>query len=286
MMPIKKEGNRMSKLQVPGAELYYEVRGDGPLLILIPGSNGRGEIFGQVAGPLAERYRVVTYDRRGFSRSELVGPQDNTQRLAIEAEDARRLIEALTDKPATIFGTDSGAVIALEFLNQYPEQVQKVVSHEPLAVNLLPDAPKWQAFFEEVYQTYRQSGVPKAIHQFASGIGSADHRLMMPYIKEEKGERIWANASYWMEHELRQYSRLKLDPDLFTANTKKLVLAGGRDSRDQLTYQANKILAQKLGLSPVDLPGGHLGYLAYPAEFAKALIDALKTERKSYEGLP
>ncbi len=145
----------MSTLQVPGAQLYYEVSGAGPLMILIPGSNGGGEIFGQVAGPLAQRYQVVTYDRRGFSRSKLDGPQDYVQRLAIEAEDVRRLIEHLTDgHPATVFGTDSGAIVTLEVLTHYPEQVHTAVVHEPLAVNLLPEAAKWQAFFDEVYHTY------------------------------------------------------------------------------------------------------------------------------------
>ena len=38
-----KEGKRMSTLKVPGAQLYYEVSGDGPLLILIPGAKGEGQ---------------------------------------------------------------------------------------------------------------------------------------------------------------------------------------------------------------------------------------------------
>jgi len=59
----------MSTLKVPGAQLYYEVIGDGPLLIMIPGAAGTGEVFGSLVEPLAERYQVITYDRRGFSRS-------------------------------------------------------------------------------------------------------------------------------------------------------------------------------------------------------------------------
>lgn len=140
----------------------------------------------------------------------------------------------------------------------------------------MPDAAKWQTFFNEVYATYRQSGVPKAMHQFASGIGSVEHRLMMPYIREQTGERIWANTSYWMEHELRQYSHLELDLDSLAGHATQLVLAGGRDSQDQLTYQPNKVLAKRLGLDIVNLPGGHLGYVSYPDEFAKELINALK----------
>ncbi len=39
----------MSTLKVPGAQLYYEASGDGPLLILIPGAKGEGEVFRPLA---------------------------------------------------------------------------------------------------------------------------------------------------------------------------------------------------------------------------------------------
>ncbi|GAA1246803.1 hypothetical protein GCM10009676_36270 [Prauserella halophila] len=65
----------MSILHVPGARLYYEVRGDGPLLVLIPGAPGNARVFTALADQLAQRYTVLTYDRRGFSRSVLDGAQ-------------------------------------------------------------------------------------------------------------------------------------------------------------------------------------------------------------------
>ncbi len=264
----------MSTLNVSGAQLYYEVSGDGPLLIFIPGASGEGEVFQEVARPLAERYQVVTYDRRGFSRSTLDGPQDYDHRLDTDAEDVRRLIEHLTDQPAAIFGNSSGAIVALQGLIRYPEQVQRVVAHEPPDFNLAPDGAKWLAFFDEVYETYRQQGAPKALHQFASGtVRNEDHRR---YMKEQPKERRLANATYWLEHELRQYPRADLDLSALSAHTRQLVLAGGRDSRDQMTYQPNKALAQKLGLDIVDFPGGHLGFFASPIEFAQVLIDTLQ----------
>ncbi len=139
----------MSTLTVPGAQLYFEVIGDGPLLIMIPGAAGTGEVFRPLIGPLAEQYQVVTYDRRGFSRSELNGPQDYDHRLGTDADDVRCLIEQSTDKqsspvdkPAIVFGNSSGATVALEVLIRYPERVATVIPHEPPVVNLLPDATK------------------------------------------------------------------------------------------------------------------------------------------------
>lgn len=266
----------MSTLKVPGAQLYYEVTGSGPLLILIPGASGVGEVFRQVARELAARYQVVTYDRRGFSRSQLDGPQDYDHRLSTDADDVWRLIEHLTDKPATVFGNSSGAIVALEVLIHAPKRLQTVVAHEPPVVSLLPDAAKWWAFFDGIYDTYRKDGIPKAMHQFASTIaGKGDHQLMERYMTKQANEYIMANAAYWMEHELRQYPRVELDLDALAAHVRQLMLAGGRDSQDQMTYQPNKVLARQLGLDIVDLPGGHLGFMAYPTEFATELMNAL-----------
>src|SRR5947207_14009686 len=60
-------------LAVPGATLYYEVQGTGPVLLLLPGGGGDAAIFDVIAAPLAARYTVVTVDPRGYSRSRLDG---------------------------------------------------------------------------------------------------------------------------------------------------------------------------------------------------------------------
>ena len=82
----------MSTLKVPGAQLYYEASGDEPLLILIPGAKGEGEVFRPLAHLLSAQYQMVIYDRRGFSQSSLDGPQDYDHRL--DADDVRRKTRA------------------------------------------------------------------------------------------------------------------------------------------------------------------------------------------------
>ena len=166
----------MSTFKVPGAQLFYEVSGSGPLLVLIPGAAGTGEVFHPLVRELIARYQVVTYDRRGFSRSQLDGPQDYDHRLSTDADDVRRLIEHLTDQPAIVFGNSSGAIVALEVLTRYPERVQMVVAHEPPVVSLLSDAAKWWAFFDRIYDSSRKNGIPKAMHQFVSMVVGKESR--------------------------------------------------------------------------------------------------------------
>jgi pimeloyl-ACP methyl ester carboxylesterase len=182
----------MSTLNVPGAKLYHEISGREPLRIMISGAAGTGQVFRLLLGLFAERYQVVTYDRRGFSRSELDGPQDYDHSLDTDAEDVRRLIEELTDKPATVFGNSSGAIVVLEVLIRYAQWVNTVVAHESPVGNLLPDALKWITFFDEVYDTYHQSGVTKAMHQFANGtLGSEDSKVLARNMNCIRMSRTW-----------------------------------------------------------------------------------------------
>ena len=53
-----------------GAELYHEVRGSGTPLLLVPGLPGDAGQLEQLADRLAERYQVVTCDRRGYGARE------------------------------------------------------------------------------------------------------------------------------------------------------------------------------------------------------------------------
>jgi acetyltransferase/esterase len=66
----------MDTFDVPGARLYYETHGSGPLLVMIPGASGAADGFRRVAEQLGAHYTVAIYDRRGFSRSQLTGEQD------------------------------------------------------------------------------------------------------------------------------------------------------------------------------------------------------------------
>src|SRR3546814_16456544 len=103
--------------------------------------------FQRVREHLAARYTVATYDRRGFSRSQLDGQQDYDRRLETDANDVRRLIEHSSDKPAILFGSSSGGIIVLEVLARHPSVVRSLVPPEPAALRLLHDGPKRLAFF-------------------------------------------------------------------------------------------------------------------------------------------
>src|SRR3712207_1603410 len=125
-------------LDVPGGKLYYEVRGSGPLLLVI-GQPMTSEPFGPLADPLANDSTVVTYDPRGLGQSTVEDPSlDVTPE--IQADDLARLVNALGGGPADVFGSSGGAVTCLALAARHPTLVGALVAHEPPLTELLPDA--------------------------------------------------------------------------------------------------------------------------------------------------
>src|SRR5215211_2630031 len=78
-------------LPVPGATLFYEVRGAGPLLLISQSGEGDANRSADLVDHLAADHTVVTYDRRGLSRSTLTDPT-RPGTLADHADDAHRLL--------------------------------------------------------------------------------------------------------------------------------------------------------------------------------------------------
>ncbi len=267
---------KMSILEVPGARLYYETHGSGPLMLMVPGANGEAATSTRVMAHLAEHYTVVAYDRRGFSRSQLNGPQDYAHRLETDADDVQRLSEHLSDEPATIFGSSSGGLVALELLTRHPSVVRTLVPFEPPAVRVLPGGQKWVDFFFEVYYLYRQSGTEPALKKFREHAFAAPDRQAMARARDRNnGEYVLANATYWFEHELRQYPAVDLDLDALKAHADRIVPMAGRESRGYPAHAASVALAKQLGRDVIELPGGHIGFVTQPAEFAREFVQAL-----------
>jgi pimeloyl-ACP methyl ester carboxylesterase len=94
---------------------------------MVPGATGTAESLRKAAEHLAQTHTVAIYDRRGFSRSHLNGRQDHDRRLDTDADDLRRLIQHLSDQPATVFGVSSGATVALHLLTLHPDTVETLV---------------------------------------------------------------------------------------------------------------------------------------------------------------
>lgn len=202
----------MTVLEAPGARLRYDVQGSGPLISLIPGAGGDARAFSALAEHLASHYTVATYDRRGFSRSTLIGSQDYSHRLDTDADDAHRVILGAGHQSATIFGTSSGALVALHLLARHPEAVSTFVAYEPPAVRLLRDGEHWIDLFEQAYDLCQSVGAEPALHLFRDRTFAVTDRQAMTRAMDLTNPQVLANVMYWFDHELRHRARRKTPP--------------------------------------------------------------------------
>jgi 3-oxoadipate enol-lactonase len=105
-------------------ELYYEMAGQGPPLLLIHGLGSSARDWELQVPAFAERYRVVAYDVRGHGRSEKPrGPYS----VPLFAADAAGLIQALPIAPAHVVGISMGGMIGLQLAVSAPELVRSLV---------------------------------------------------------------------------------------------------------------------------------------------------------------
>jgi clorobiocin biosynthesis protein CloN7 len=265
-------------LDVPGARLYYERRGAGPLLVLI-GSPMDSTGFAGLASALAGGYTVVTYDPRGIGNScREHADQDVTPEQ--QADDVHRLLSALGGEPAYLFGSSGGAVVGLALVSAHPGQVRTLVAHEPPVIASLPDSAQLRAEIQDIYHTYRAEGADKAMGKFMAhaGLGpgpapEADAPQWEP--SPEQIAKMRAATGMFLAHLIRPTTHYRPDIDALRAASTRIVVAGGATSKGQLAHRSAAALASQLGTPMVEFPGDHGGFLALPQQFGHVLNQVL-----------
>jgi pimeloyl-ACP methyl ester carboxylesterase len=120
----------MPTVGLDGTRFYYEERGKGPALVIVPDTGADTSMVAAAAGLLATSHRVISYDRRGFGRTDVPPPSSKTY-LRRHADDLGLLARELGAVPATIVGWRWGALVALGAAIHHPSVVRDVVLYEP-----------------------------------------------------------------------------------------------------------------------------------------------------------
>jgi acetyltransferase/esterase len=279
--------------EADGADLYYERMGDGPPLLLIAGGGGDCGAYRPVASMLASDYTVLTYDRRGNSRSPLQhAPAEIT--MAEQSADAVAVLEACGLGPALIFGNSGGATIALDLAARYPQAARAVVAHEPPLPRVLPDAARYLAEYDEIARVLEAGGWRAAFQLFQERIGHVPPgqlpatmavlldpaSVLPPGPHLELMQRLSRNWEYLIRFEVQPFIHYVPGLDRIAAGGARVALAAGRDtialaSRDDLRHdpfhRPAVAIAERLGAEFAEVPGGHAAPLEVPGPFAAAL---------------
>ncbi len=107
-----------------GHPVTYAEAGSGPVLLLIHGMAGNFENWSEVVEPLAREHTVIAPDLPGHGRS---GPGGGDYSIGSLATTLRDLLLALGHDRATLVGHSLGGGIAMQFVYQFPEMVERLV---------------------------------------------------------------------------------------------------------------------------------------------------------------
>ena len=111
---------------VNDVQLYYELWGQGPPLVMAHGFCGCTDEWRALVLPLAKRYRLLLYDVRGHGRSSV--PEDPAlYSMPVFAADQAALMRALGIERAHVGGGSMGGMIAAQFAVDYPQMVSSLL---------------------------------------------------------------------------------------------------------------------------------------------------------------
>ena len=126
--------------------------GEGTPVVCVHGSLGWGEETWREQRPLAERFRLLVVDRRGFGAT----PRGDRSDFDRDADD----IAALLDEPAHLVGHSYGGVGCLLAAARRPQGVRSLTVIEPPALALVRGHEAVEEFIDRIAHAYRDTRDP------------------------------------------------------------------------------------------------------------------------------
>jgi pimeloyl-ACP methyl ester carboxylesterase len=245
----------------------------GPALILMGGGPSSADTLAPLASRLAADFTVVTYDRRGYSRSRVSDPVDpaGPSGIPLHADDARRLVADLGSGPVAVFGTSFGALIALELAATVPAAVGRVIVHEPPFGQLLAGDDRRP--FDLNLEAEKDPAA--ALNAIAASVGVSRGRTAGAGVGAGPGANP-ADIELFIRRDAPAIGGYHLDLDRLRTLSGRITVAGSRESRGFYPYQCAEELARRLDTPLAELPGNHAGMIGYPDEFAARLRALLR----------
>jgi len=112
-------------VQANGQQLYYEVHGDGPPLLLVMGIGYDSSLWTLAQVPaLSTQFQVVLVDNRDAGRSSRAS---HPYRIADMADDLAGLLDALGIQRSHLLGLSMGGMIAQEFALRHADRLDRLV---------------------------------------------------------------------------------------------------------------------------------------------------------------
>jgi len=272
-------------LDVNGVSLFTRRVGAGPLIVVLHGGPGaHHDYLLPQYDRLARGRELFYYDQRGGGRSPV--PRETPVGWREHVADLAGLREALGLERMTILGYSWGGLLALLFLLEHPERVERLALVSPASLTVeyrrefdrrlaeRASAPDIVRAREELRTSGLRERDPAAYQRRAFELAVAGYFRDFAAVKDltsfrvtsRTQEAVWASlGEYDLRPQLRQYaSRFAIPPVLVVHGTYDPVpIAGSRE------------LAGLLRADFAELPTGHCPHVEATDQFVRALDNFL-----------
>ena len=114
----------MPKIRVNGVNIYYEISGQGPALVLLHGWTENHNFWKFQIPDFSKDYKVVAIDLRGHGKSDKPETKYSIQKFA---DNLYHVLNGLGIDGAIIAGHSMGGMTALVFCLTHPEKVKALI---------------------------------------------------------------------------------------------------------------------------------------------------------------
>jgi pimeloyl-ACP methyl ester carboxylesterase len=219
---------------------------------------------------------VVTYDRRGYSRSPRPANWTITS-LSEQSDDAAAVLRRLDLAPAVTVGHSSGASIVCDLVARHADSLRHAVMYEPPLLAVIPEGEKVLGGMRALIDQAMTDGGPRRAMEVFMRCNAGDTAFehWQATVDPALRERIMANASVFFETELPPFARFTPNCPAMRAAGVPLTVVVGADDRDTWFDAAAAWVVAGTGAQRVYIPGGHAGFDSHPEAFM-ALIRSLR----------
>jgi 2-succinyl-6-hydroxy-2,4-cyclohexadiene-1-carboxylate synthase len=276
----------MPRAHVNGVELYYEVAGAGPPLVLVHGFACGLRMWDPQVKALARAWRIVTYDVRGHGISE--APAEGAgYSQPISVADLGGLLEHLQIRRTAVGGLSMGGNIALNFALAHPEMVRALVVADTGAGS--DDAADWSATVHGLadvldrggLEAFADAAVANPLFARYAAQGPAAERFIRSCLMTHRARGL---AHTGREVLTRRPSLYSLAPRLRTLKVPTLLIVG---EHDEPCVKVHRFLAETIpdARHVVISHAGHLTSLEASDAFNRAVARFLReTARRPTRG--
>lgn len=261
--------------RVNGVELFIEVAGHGPPLVLVHGSWAELATWDLVVDDLSLSYSVVRYDRRGHGRS---GGDALLGTVHDDVADLAGVIDRVGGGFAHVVGSSFGSCIALRLAAEQPGLVRRLAIHEPPMAALLADDPKTAPILVGLQSSLApvialleagryEQGAQRFVNDIALGPG------VWSTLPEPVRAMFVRNAPTFLG-ETRDPEGLVIEPAAVERIGIPVLLSTGDQSPPMFAAVADTLHTLVPHLTRHRYPGaGHVPHMTHPGEFVKT-VDA------------